>query len=93
MFPIFLPKKNVYWKFQGEPETCFLPSKLEIRKPPAKNFKLILRLRFCQFVGLRILRRRRPDCGLDLVWFFELRRGRLKSARMRKFKMSAARKD
>ena len=33
------------------------------------------------------------DCGLDLVWFFELRRGRLKSARMRKFKMSAARKD
>ena len=29
LFPIFLPKKNVCWKFQGEPETCFLPSKLE----------------------------------------------------------------
>ena len=48
-----------------------------------------MRLRFCQIVC--VLRRRRPDCGLDLVWFFELRRGRLKSARMRKFKMSAAR--
>ena len=87
LFPIFLTKKNVYWKFQGEPETCFLPVKAG--KPPAKNFKLILRLRFCQFVCTCILRRRRPDC--DLVWFFELRRGRLKSARMRKFKMSAAR--
>ena len=61
-------------------------------KPPAINFKLILRLRFCLPVRCT-LRRRRPDRGLDLVWFFELRRGRLKSARMRKFKMSAARKD
>ena len=45
LFPIFLPKKNVYWKFQGEPETCFLPSNLE-----SHHFKLILRLRFCQFI-------------------------------------------
>ena len=61
-------------------------------RPPLKfQVGLATRLRFCQIVC--VLRRRRPDCGLDLVWFFELRRGRLKSARMRKFKMSAAGKD
>ena len=91
LFPIFLPKKNVCWKFQGEPETCFLPSKLEPESHSSWSCE-----RDC--VSARSYAYYADDaptvaCGLDLVWFFELRRGRLKSARMRKFKMSAARKD
>ena len=66
LFPIFLPKKKRLLEVPGRAWNLF--STIKAGKPPAKNFKLILRLRFCQF----ICRRRRPDCGLDLVWFFEL---------------------